>query len=80
MTITKVYITSKKGLTRNEVTYLVSTTKCYPIYIRPIEQNWLVGIEFFNDKQNFPVKFVPDANAVINQLVANGRDKWMKVK
>jgi hypothetical protein len=42
---------------------------------------WPVApLDFFNDKQTFPVKFSSDANGVINQLVANGRDKWMKVK
>jgi hypothetical protein len=40
----------------------------------------VAALEFFNDNQNFPVKFIPDANGVINQLVANGRDKWMMVK
>jgi hypothetical protein len=40
----------------------------------------VAALEFFNDKQDFGVKFIPDANAVINQLMANGRDKWTKVK
>jgi hypothetical protein len=40
----------------------------------------VAALEFFNDKQDFPVKFIPGANGVIDQLLVNGRDKWMKVK
>lgn len=40
----------------------------------------VAALEFFNDKQNFPVKFVPDANGVISQIMINGRDQWMKIK
>lgn len=42
---------------------------------------WPVSaLEFFNDKQNFPVKFVPDANGAVNQITIFGRDQWMRVK
>jgi hypothetical protein len=40
----------------------------------------VAALEFFNDKQDFPVKFVPDASGVISQIMINGRDQWMKVK
>jgi hypothetical protein len=40
----------------------------------------VAALEFFNDKQNFPAKFIPDANGAINQIMIMGRDKWMKVK
>jgi hypothetical protein len=42
---------------------------------------WPVApLEFFNDKQTFPVNFVADANGAINQILINGTDKWVKVK
>jgi hypothetical protein len=39
----------------------------------------VAALEFFNDKQDFAVKFIPDGNGVINQFMVNGKDKWTKV-
>jgi hypothetical protein len=44
------------------------------IVLRPVS-----ALEFFNDKQNFPVKFVPDANGAVNQITIFNRDQWMRV-
>jgi hypothetical protein len=42
---------------------------------------WPVApLEFFNDKQTFPVNFIAEANGAVNQILVNGRDKWVKVK
>lgn len=42
---------------------------------------WPVSaLEFLNDKQNFPAKFVQDATGVVNQITIFGRDQWTKVK
>jgi hypothetical protein len=47
---------------------------------RKIDLRPVAALEFFNDIQNFPVKFVPGANGVINHIMINGKDQWMKVK
>jgi hypothetical protein len=42
---------------------------------------WAVSpLEFFNEKQTFPIKFKSETNGTISQLVANNKDIWMKVK
>lgn len=42
---------------------------------------WPVSaVDFFNDKQTFPIKFILADNGTVTQLVANNKDIWIKVK
>lgn len=39
------------------------------VEIRPVSP-----LEFFNDKQTFPIKFIKGTNGMVNQLIANNKD------
>ena len=42
---------------------------------------WPVSaLDFFDDKQTFPIRFIKGTDGVISQLVANNKDIWVKVK
>jgi hypothetical protein len=42
---------------------------------------WAVSpLEFFNEKQTFPIRFVSGTNGTIDQLIANNKDIWVRVK
>jgi hypothetical protein len=45
------------------------------------ENIWPVSsVEFFNDKQNFPIKFTKEKDGTVSQLLAKNKDVWTKVK
>jgi hypothetical protein len=42
---------------------------------------WPVSaLDFFDDKQTFPIKFIKDSNGIIIQLLAKDEHIWVKVK
>lgn len=42
---------------------------------------WPVSpVEFFNDKQTFPIKFTKEKDGTVSQLLAKNTDVWIKVK